>query len=150
MYELDIDDVDFRERIPLLQNEDFYKLCLDYSNGSKEEKELLKSKFADFELEEDEKITLKPEIDPREWKDTVNFNKMNVYRYMIVRAVIDLATKLDEEVEPLTAMNYMAGRIAPTPAMEIAIFTLIEKYHPRGEEVLNEWRAYCDKVYGKN
>lgn len=74
---------------------------------------------------------------------------MNSYEYMCVHAVIDLGTKLDEQGSlPIDAMNYMAQRNAPTGAMEIYIFHTIEKYHPRGAEMRQRWKEYCDSVYG--
>lgn len=142
-------EIEFRKSIPLFQNPDFVSLCQDYEKASKNEKIQLKPKFGNFEITESEKITLKPEIDPITWRTTVNFNKMNSYSYLCVMAVIDLATKLDEGADPMTAMNYMAERIHPTGAMETSIFHTINRYHPRGEEVLDEWRAYCNRVYNK-
>ena len=142
-------EIQFRQTIPLFQNKDFVSLCHDYTHASRDQRDQLVSKFGNFDVEQNEIITLKSDIDPKDWRKTVNYHKMNSYEYMCMLAVIDLATKLDEGVDPLTAMDYMAGRNLPTPIMEAFIFHTIDHYHPRGWETLQEWKSYCDKVYGQ-
>lgn len=65
----------FRETIPLFQNEEFITLCRNYGQASKEQKNELYKKFGELDIEPEEQLSLKPGIDPKDWRVLVNYHK---------------------------------------------------------------------------